>query len=749
VRRRTVVVTSLLAAVLLVAGSIAWQRGRGAKAPTPALAAAPAKVAEAPVPPSLDGIALADAHAGAMKVPSAPNAWGGPRTGKEPTLSDRVVAYRIEAVLDPDKHTVTGRQQLTWRNRSDREVRSVYLHLYLNAFEGEGSTFMAEKRLAGFEFRSDVQVKDGDWGHIELRRVEQQGAKVPWHFVHPDGGPATDHTVVRLDLPVPVAPGASTRLDIDFFDQLPRVMARTGWFGSFHLVAQWFPKIGVLELPGERGATAPRWNVHEMHLHSEFYADFGSYDVSIDVPEGYTVGATGEEVELPVAKNGRVVHRFVQGDVHDFAWTADNRTAKPLEALYTGAGSPPVKVKVLFPPEYAHNAPPVLQATLDSLKFFSETLGPYPYRTVTAVIPPFNAAEAGGMEYPTFFTTDSVRDYEPGTVAAYALDYVTIHEFGHGYFYGILASNEFEEPFLDEGLNEYWDLRMVRQRGQRITLTTPALKRLGIAPSVAAFDATRLGAGLDDPADGLGRNSWDRLSTGSYGSVYARSATAMRDLEERIGRDAMERAFKAYYARWKFRHPSIADFRDVLAEVSGQPQAVDDIFARHVFAASRIDDRVESLKSEEVLPLLGTRQTPAGWVEQTEDERDRAVADARKAWKQAHPDAKPDAPGPFPYRTTVVLRRRGAPAPQTLVVKFADGSSETVRWDDDLRWKRFAWEKPVKAVSAELDPQGQHLLDAARLDNGRSLKPDGRAARRVTADVAAGVQALLALIFTL
>ena len=114
--------------------------------------------------------------------------------GAEPTLSDRVVKYRIQATLDPEKHTVTGRQQLTWRNRSDREVRSVYLHLYLNAFEGAGSTYFTEQRERGFEFRSDEDTREGEWGWMRLTRVEQAGAKVPWRYAHPDGGPSTDRT---------------------------------------------------------------------------------------------------------------------------------------------------------------------------------------------------------------------------------------------------------------------------------------------------------------------------------------------------------------------------------------------------------------------------------------------------------------------------------------------------------------------------------------------------------------------------
>ncbi|MCX5730068.1 MAG: M1 family peptidase, partial [Deltaproteobacteria bacterium] len=240
--------------------------------PTPALALL---VLLLTAPPEVD---VAGWEAGAVRSPSSPGAWGGPRTGKEATLSDRVADYAIRAVLDPTKHTITGTEKLTWRNRSDVAIRSVYLHLYLNAFESEGSTFQKEARRYG-AFRTGVETKDGEWGWIELRGVAQGGRPAAWSFVHPDGGPETDHTVVRVDLPVPVAPGGTTTLEIEFFDQLPRVVARTGWFDAFHLAGQWYPKIGVLELPGERGATRPRWNAHEMHFHSEFYADFGAYDL--------------------------------------------------------------------------------------------------------------------------------------------------------------------------------------------------------------------------------------------------------------------------------------------------------------------------------------------------------------------------------------------------------------------------------------------------------------------------------------
>ena len=730
---------SLLAGTAVTAALLVQDGTTGTAAATTAIAPA------ATPAPGTDGIPLAGPHAAAVSTPSSPDAWGGPRSGNEPTLSDRVVHYDIDATLDPDKHTVTGREKLTWRNRSAVPVKSVYLHLYMNAFEGSGSTFFTEKRLRESGFRSGVDTKDGEWGHIALRGVSQGDAQVPWTFVQPDGGPATDHTVVRFDLPTAVAPGASTTFDINFHTQLPRVIARTGWFGTFHLVGQWFPKIGVLELPGERGATAPRWNAHEMHLNSEFYADFGSYDVRLTVPKAYTVGATGERAGAPVEKDGMLTHRFVQGDVHDFAWTADRRTAKPMVDTWTGPGSPQVTVTVLYPPEYAASAAPALKAAKDSLTYFSNTLGPYPYKTLTVVIPPYNAEEAGGMEYPTFFTAEGYLNADPDTLSRYALDFVTIHEFGHGYFYGLLASNEFEEPMLDEGLNEYWDLRMLRERGQDIHLANPLSRKLGFAPSFKAFEAERIGTPRSDPADALGQNAYDRLQ--GIGPVYSRTATTMRDLEAQIGKEAMEAAFKEYYRRWKFRHPSVADLRETLAEVTGKRVAVEAVFAQQVVRSTRVDDRIAAFSSREELPLPGTRQAGSAWAEDKQSDIDKRVETVRADWKKAHPNAK-DGQGPYPWRTEVLVRRQGAPVPQLLRVKFADGSVETVRWDADEPWRKFSWVKPAKAVSAELDPERRHFLDVSKLDDSRTIEPDASASRRWSLDVAAIFQTLLALIAT-
>ena len=690
-------------------------------------------------------IMLAGADAAAVKVASSSDAWGGARSGNEATLSNRVVDYSIDATLDPVKHTITGKQVLRWRNRSAQPVCSVYLHMYLNGFEGPGSTFMTEQRASERGFRSNVRTKDGEYGYIRLHKVQQAGAAAKWTFVQPDGGPSTDRSVVRIDLPQPVAPGATTQLDIDFFDQLPRVVARTGYYGSFHLVGQWFPKIAVLELPGERGATAPRWNAHEFHLHSEFYADYGNYDVRLTVPKGYRVGATGALTGAPVERDGKVTSRYVQGDVHDFAWTADKRYAKPLTKTWNGPNGP-VLVSVLYTPEYDFNAEPVLQAAIDSLKYFSDTLGPYPYKTVTAVIPPYGADEAAGMEYPTFFTADSTAQVEPGTAGRYVLDFVTVHELGHDYFYGILGSNEFEEPMLDEGMNQYWDQRMMRSRNSVINPTPWWLRRLGINVSLDNVqEMDRLFANLGDPADALGENSWSRLSSGSFNTVYSRTSTMMRQIEDMVGTPAMARAMKLYYERWKFRHPSIADLRDALAEGTGKREIVEANFNAFVYGTGRFDDRVESIDSREILPLPGYRMHQGKQVLVHQKPLVKAIEDLRTAWTAKHPNAR-GWEGPFPHESVVVVRREGPAMPQTLRVNFADGSYRDMPVTSTSRWQRFTFVGPANAVSAQLDPGNVLHMDQSKLNDSRTAERDMRASRRWFGDLATLLQTFFALL---
>jgi hypothetical protein len=555
--------------------------------------------------------------------------------------------------------------------------------------------------------------------------------------------------VVRVDLPEAIAAGATGEIDLEFHDQLPRAVARTGYFKQYHLVAQWFPKVGVLELPGERGVTALRWNCHELHENSEFYADFGSYRAELTAPKDYLVRATG--VEQGAAREGRetpgaLTHTFAQDDVHDFVWTAWNGYAKPLEGSYDGPGSPHVAVEVLYGAENEENARVALKATVDSLRYFSETLGPYPYPHLTVVVPPYNAQESGGMEYETFFTTIGGNGLEAGLVR-----YVTVHEFGHGYFMGLLATNEFEEPFLDEGMNELWDTRMLTNEAIHLALPAPlAIEGIRVPP-ISYWDLEHApgGGAQRFAADPIAGNSWDRYSQGSYGLVYPHTVIVFHDLEQLLGGDALARGMKLYYKRWHHRHPTTADLREALAEGTGQPEMVRDWFERQVFKTEPIDDRVVTVESSEVLPLRGSTLQDGKRVEKDEDDLEKEIAATREEWKKAHPQASSDGDaGPFPYRSEVTVRRYEGHVPEHVVVTFADGTTETVPFPAEERWHRFFFVRPVKVVSAQLDPDRKILLDLNKLDDGRTREGDATASMRWGLEAANVVELGLSLLVT-
>ncbi len=169
--------------------------------------------------------------------------------------------YSISARLNPTAKTVTGRETLTWINRSQDPIPDLQLHLYMNAFKNTKSTFMRE---SGGQLRGDRFQKDS-WGYIDIKKLAvADGADLTraMEFIAPDDGNAEDRTVIRVPLEKPVPPGGQITLEIDCVTQFPHVFASTGYHGNFFLGGQWFPEIGVWEKAGMRFAKSAGWNCH-------------------------------------------------------------------------------------------------------------------------------------------------------------------------------------------------------------------------------------------------------------------------------------------------------------------------------------------------------------------------------------------------------------------------------------------------------------------------------------------------------
>jgi hypothetical protein len=234
----------------------------------------------------------------------------------------RVVSYKIDARLDVAKKAIDATETLTYRNLAGRPLDTFRFHLYLNAFQPT-STFMREVRLYGSQARiTGLEWDPKHYGAIEVKSLEVVGQgdlTKEMRFIQPDDTPAfsnpDDHTVFQVRLHQPVAPAAEVTFRIAFHDHLPEVLARTGYKRDFFMVAQWFPKVGVWW----QGA----WNCHQFHANTEFFADFGTYDVKLTVPQNYVLGASGDQAASVNSSDGTKTVTYHAEDIHDFAWTAD------------------------------------------------------------------------------------------------------------------------------------------------------------------------------------------------------------------------------------------------------------------------------------------------------------------------------------------------------------------------------------------------------------------------------------------
>ncbi len=592
-----------------------------------------------------------------------------------PPRSPRNASYSIDVRLDPASRTITGSEVITWRNTTPKPVDDLRFHLYWNAWRDDRSSWQRERKLG----RATARVtRPDDRASMDISAVrlvdEGQPADLTGtlRFVAPDDGNADDRTVLQASLPQPAAPGSTLTIEIAWTAHVPRTVARTGAIGNFFFIAQWFPKLGVLQEDG--------WNCHQFHSNTEFFSDYGVYDVRVTAPKAWPVGATGVVRDRRDNSDGTTTHRYYQEDVHDFAWTTSpdslERTAR-----FEHPTLPPVDMRLLLRPDHANQAERHFEATRAALKYYGEWFGAYPYGHITIVDPAFQSG-AGGMEYPTLFTAGT-RWFAPEH--SDDPEDVVIHEAGHQFFYGIVGSNEFEDAWMDEGLNTFGEARALMAWYSPMYLQQRYFGNF--IPYV--FKDVRLDREIYwNRFAGYRRNpKIDRQSAPSYryypglGSqtTYNKTALWLNTLERWLGWPVVQRTLSTYFARWQFKHPKPDDFFAIANEAAGRDLSP---FFDEVYRSSNVFDYgIQELRSDR--------------------EGDH-------------------------YRTTVVARRYGeAIFPIDVRVTFADGQQAVEHWDGSDRWQQYTYDRPERAVTAEADPERVLLLDVNVTNNSRALGPRG------------------------
>jgi hypothetical protein len=636
-------------------------------------------------------------------------------------LSDRVASYVIDAKFDANARKLTGRETVTWVNKSAEPQATLWFHAYWNAFKNAKSTFYKDAATQN-GFRDEEPGKRGryptrtpdEWGwmkvtHAALPDGTDLLGSLRWQ--HPDDDNADDQTVFTLTLPQPVPAGGTVTFELGWESRVPRAVARSGYAGDYYLFGQWFPKLAVLEVPPTRGATQARWNAHQYHANSEFYADFGTYDVTLTVPARFVVGGAGVRTGRTENSDGTVTHRFHQDDVQEFAWTANPNFIEVTD-VFRENGLPEVNLALFIEPQYRASADQLLASLKASLSHYGRWWYPYPYTHVTMVAPPNteHAMATAGMEYPTFFTVASRSDPSPGKDPL--LWEVTAHEFGHNYFMGIVASNEFEEAWMDEGINSYGTGKLMDAenvpRSFSAILGEPLRTLIGplFKSNLSGVDLARRAARrrYDSP---IVREAWKFRSDDDYSeNSYYRTELALRQLELTLGAETFAKVMRTYVERWAFKHPATADFFAVAQEVSGRDlSGFEQLFFHGTegldLAVAAIQCKVEA-------------ETVAGAFD---DAKGNPVP---HAWKE------PASQDTAPVRCMVTVERRTAlQLPTTVRVTFEDGTVVDEAWDGKDTWKTYSYVRAGKSGrvrEVRVDPGGVNVLDAAPMNDARSVR---------------------------
>jgi hypothetical protein len=604
------------------------------------------------------------------------------------------ISYDLDVALDPAGRTVSGREVIVWRNYGSDPVQSLPFHLYMNAFSNVDSTFFkgdprgARGRRFSPEHAGACRLKslviDG-MGDLMDRLV----------FIQPDDGNPADETVVNLSLPRPVAPDESITIRIEFETILPRLVARAGWMGNFFMVAQWYPKLGVLEPPGWRGARLTRWNAHQYHRHSEFYANFADYEVRLTVPSGYVVGAVGREISRMPAPDDKTLYVFREECVHDFAWAAcpDFEVARdtfsgqddvrPAEyaawAELLGVDPadlwlPDVRLTVLMHRDHRDFTALTLRTLKDSIKYFGLWLGPYPYENITVVDPAPGASAAAGMEYPTLFTggTHALAAWWP--VSELHVESVIVHEYGHNYWQGMVASNEFEEPWLDEGLNTYSEATV---NHLILNPTGHPLETVGLGGFLTSRIRYLRQRPLRDP---VLRASWD-FYPGQYGvNTYDRPALLLLTAENVMGRPQFFRTLRQYYRAYQFGHPTTADF--VRHFQANGNDVVTTLLEEVIYRNGTVDFRADSLRASAA------------------DDEGRVTSRA------------------------LVSCTGSVRVPVEVLFRFEDGTELREKWlPGERNWHEFEFVRPAALVAVVVDPEYCIALDDCFANNSVTGRP--------------------------
>ena len=511
------------------------------------------------------------------------------------------VEYTIRVSLDDKKHALKGDEVIVYTNNSTDSLYDLYFHLWPNAYKNDG-TALADQFAKEGDNRM-VVAGDNDFGYIDGLSFRTDGKAIDWELLED----TIDVCVLHLKKPVP--PGGSITISTAFKVQVPNAdLSRLGHNGQAYYITQWFPKPAVYDNNG--------WNYFPYLDKGEFYSEFGTFDVFITLPKNYVVGSTGDlvagdselawmnekdkatramtsfdnDMSFPLSDTAEKTLHFHAEQVHDFAWFADKRYHVLKDEMELPGSKRKITTWALFT-----NAEPKLwlkanEYTRDAITYFSSWIGEYPYDKFTCV--DVNYAAGGGMEYPMLTAIGTEGD-------PFEVEADIQHEVGHGWFYGILGSNERQHPWMDEGMTQFLETRYTYTKYANDS--AKMMEHTGIfGSSKVTYNHRKLEylrywhgarANTDQQPD---LNAAYFSSVNYSADAYRKTALSFDYLKCYLGDSMFDLCLHNYFDEWKFKHPAPADVKKVFEKTSGKK--LDWLFTDLIQSTKKIDYKICAAK---------------------------------------------------------------------------------------------------------------------------------------------------------
>jgi len=520
------------------------------------------------------------------------------------------VDYEMEITLLDSIRQVAGTSTIRYTNNSPDSLDRIYMHLYPNAFQLGSVKYREYLGNYGRKSRAKTikESIESSPSKIEIHDLSISVPKEGLSWIHKKSilkSYNIEDTILELSLSDKIAPGQTTKINLDWTHHVGEMLERSGYYEGQYNMAQWYPKIAVYDQTG--------WNSDVFHAEGEFYGEFGDFQVSFSLPKSFVIGATGtvlegdpgwEDVRVDTAldfsiwkeifdstsvvtdeKDSRLV-TFTAKNVHDFAWVASKNF------FYEGGMSQDsaTHIHVLYDRDRGIDwTKVVLERSIEALEWLENSFGEYPYPQITTT----DRVKNGGMEYPMLVMNG--REDES----------LIVHEFGHVYFYGILANNEVNEPWLDEGFTTFQTTEYMAKKygphGYDPNLYNGYDKfPKKNFPKQSEFFSDQWSAikfQISGHDENISRPSHLFNSSRSYSqNAYTKPSLMLFELKYILGDSLFSEVMKKYYSKWKFKHTNELKFISIVEEVVNEDMRW--FFDPWLHTTQRLDYSIESFKKK-------------------------------------------------------------------------------------------------------------------------------------------------------